>query len=378
MIAVTLSDQIKIKLNILSKKRKLEIPIPDSKFDERDTMFARMARKQNTEAYDHYYSLNPKLKKKDDHIRSLTPLLHKNGKYYNEELSNKAGQLFDSIADIKVDEKIIDQYLSKLKDKSSISKVLKRITLELGAVGVGFTDLEENFIYHHKGRFDNNYGHKIKLNHPNVIVFLVEMDHQRMRNAPKAESIYESANQYYRASYISKVIESLITKLGYKAKAHFDANYDIILPPLAVKAGLGELGRNNILIADKYGSRVRIGAVTTDLHVEYNNQISLGADGFCEVCKKCAENCPSKALSISDKINIRGIEKWPTDIEKCYTVWRKYGTDCGICMATCPFSHKNNLLHNIIRKTVKYLPILNSSMVKLDDIFYGKKWKIRK
>ena len=43
---------------------------------------------------------------------------------------------------------------------------------------------------------------------------------------------------------------------GHDAKPHYDAHYDVILPPLAVHAGLGELGRNNILVADRFGSRV--------------------------------------------------------------------------------------------------------------------------
>jgi len=340
-------------------------------------MFARMARKPNTESYENYYSTNPKLKKKDDHIRLMPPLLHKDGKYYEKGLSKQAGKIFDSIDDIHIEEKIIEKYLRLFENHSSINKILKKIILDLGTVAVGCTDLEQQFIYSHKGRFDSNYGIKIELNHPNVIVFLVEMDYSRMQNAPKAYTIFESANQYYNAAYISKVIEKLITKLGYQAKAHYDANYDVILPPLAIKAGLGELGRNNILIADKYGSRVRIGAVSTDIPLKYDSPISLGADKFCKVCKKCASNCPSKALSVNGESNIRGIDKWETNVDKCYTIWRKYGTDCGICMAICPYSHKNNFLHNVIRKFVKYFPFLNRTMVFLDDILYGKKWQIK-
>ena len=99
-----------------------------------------------------------------------------------------------------------------MENKSSITKTLKNIVLDLGAVAVGCTNLEDNFIYSHKGRLDENYGNKIKLDHPNVLVFLVEMDYKRMQSAPKADTIFESANQYYNAAYISKVIELLITK----------------------------------------------------------------------------------------------------------------------------------------------------------------------
>jgi epoxyqueuosine reductase QueG len=137
------------------------------------------------------------------------------------------------------------------------------------------------------------------------------------------------------------------------------------------------LGRNNILIADKSGSRVRIGAVTTNLILDYDNPMSIGAERFCDVCKKCATSCPTKALSINNKSLIRGIDKWTTKVENCYSIWRFYGTDCGICMAVCPFSHRNNWFHYLIRKVVKFLPIFNKTLLFFDDLLYGKKWRIR-
>ena len=360
--------------NILKPKA---IPIPNQQYDERDTMFARMARKPKTKPYDHYYSNNPSLKKKDDHIRSLPPLLDSKGKYYNADYSEQARQLFDSIENIPIDNKIVDKYVKLFRNNISKTNALKNIAIELGAVSVGCTNLEEKFVYSHKGRLDNNYSKKIILEHQNVFVFLVEMDFKRMSQAPKASTIFESANQYYQAAVISKTLEAIVIKLGYDAKAHYDAHYDVILPPVAVQAGLGELGRNNILIADKFGSRVRIGAITTDLNFDYDSPISIGADRFCDVCKKCATNCPTKALSIKGKSTVRGIEKWTTNVERCYSIWRFYGTDCGICMAVCPFSHRNNWFHYFIRKVVKFFPVFNRILLIFDEIIYGKKWRIK-
>ena len=92
----------------LFNKNKITVPIPNQQVDERDTMFARMARRSNTDAYNDYYSTNPKLKKKDDHIRSLTPLLQEGSKYYDEQLSAEAAHLFDSIYDIRIEDDIIN------------------------------------------------------------------------------------------------------------------------------------------------------------------------------------------------------------------------------------------------------------------------------
>ena len=82
------------KLRIFNIKKPKSTPISNQQFDECDTMFARMARTPNTSAYNHYYTNNPVLKKKDDHIRNLPPLLSPNGKYYDNEYSEKARNYF--------------------------------------------------------------------------------------------------------------------------------------------------------------------------------------------------------------------------------------------------------------------------------------------
>ena len=114
------------------------------------------------------------------------------------------------------------------------------------------------------------------------------------------------------------------------------------------------LSFRNEELGDRFGSRVRIGAVTTDLPVEYDEPISFGADELCQFCMKCAENCPSRSLSLSGKVVVRGVSKWPTHVETCYDYWRRVGTDCGICMASCPFSHRNNTFHNVVRWMIRH------------------------
>jgi epoxyqueuosine reductase QueG len=189
--------------------------------------------------------------------------------------------------------------------------------------------------------------------------------------------IRESARQYYRAALIAQTASSVLEACGYRAKAHYDAHYDVILPPLALAAGLGEMGRNNILIADRHGSRIRIGAVTTDAPVEYDRAVSLGADSFCSICRKCADSCPPRALSFDDKQTIRGAAKWPTHAEHCYAYWRKAGSDCGICMAVCPYSHRSTRIHNALRRLVRRTRIFNRILLRLDDLVYGRDWKSR-
>lgn len=349
----------------------MKFHLPDRKVDERDTMFARMARRANSPAYQEYYTRRPELKQIDDRLRGMPRLMNSQGKYYDPEKSEQARNYFDTIDNIEIDQEFVTRSAQELKVGKNRKNIIIKITHELGAVTVGYTDLVEAFIYSHRGRFDENYGQPINLDHSTAIVFLVEMDFDRMQKAPKADTILESAHQYYRAAVISLTLEAILQQVGHSAKAQYDAHYDLILPPLAVKAGLGELGRNNILIADKYGSRVRIGAVTTDLPLVYDEPRALGAEAFCQICKKCAKNCPSRALDFEGQEIVRGVEKWLTNVERCYSYWRQIGTDCGICMAVCPFSHHNNRFHNLVRWLIKNFKWSHRLALFFDDLIYG-------
>ena len=351
-------------------------PTPTERVDERDTMFARMAREPGTPAYEDYYAEHrPDLKAVDDRLRRLPGLLQPGGRHYDTELSPRAEELFEAIPAIEPESRTVQEWVERLGQASDPGRAIKKMVLTLGAVSVGFTRVQPKLVYSIRGRHDCSYGDVIALKHRTAIVFLVEMDHGAMQRAPMTETIVESARQYYRAAVIAKTVAAILEGCGHSATVNFDARYDLILPAMAVHAGLGELGRNNILIADRYGSRVRIGAVTTDLELPSDRPISLGADHFCGLCKKCADNCPSRALSVGEKERIRGVPKWPTHVERCYGYWRVTGTDCGVCMAVCPFSHNNNWWHNLVRLAIRHCQWVHRFALWCDDRIYGRTWR---
>jgi ferredoxin len=350
-------------------------PRATSRHDERDTMFARMAHEPGTAAYADYYARHPELKQSDDRLRSQPALLEPGGRYYDDDIAREADAYFEAIGQVETDEAEVRRWRERLETSEDPATTVKDLLRSYGAVAAGCAALDPEFVYTHKGRLDEDYGHEVGLDHPTVVVFLVEMDYETCQRAPTGPMIGESARQYYRAARASFMLEAVLRACGHEAKAHYDAHYDVILPPLAVKAGLGELGRNNLLIADRYGSRVRIGAVSTDLPLEHDAPVSLGAAAFCEICKKCADNCPSRALSLSGRESVAGVMKWPTRVEACYAVWRSYGTDCGICLAVCPFSHRNNWFHNLVRSMIRRFRWTHRPALWLDDLIYGRKWK---
>ncbi len=356
----------------LFKRRRM--PVPNRRMDERDTMFARAARREKTWQYQDYYTRNPWLRSIDDRIRNRPRLCTPGGKHYHPEISKEADRWFERIGDITTDRDQVAAWADQIRFSRKPTRTLKKMLRAFGAVASGATRLDPAFVYTFKGRLDEDYGHEVDLPHPNALIFLVEMNHDAMQTAPHAEVIRESAKQYYRAARISMFTAAVLEELGYDAKPHYDGHYDVILPPLAVSAGLGELARNNILVADRYGSRVRIGAVTTDFPLKQDKPVHLAVQEFCEICKKCSKNCPSHSLTSGEKHRVRGVSKWPTKVASCYAYWRHIGTDCGICMAVCPYSHRTNRFHNSVRFAIRLNPWVRRLALWCDDLIYGKTW----
>jgi epoxyqueuosine reductase QueG len=116
--------------------------------------------------------------------------------------------------------------------------------------------------------------------------------------------------------------------------------------PLAIDAGLGELGRNGLLITPEYGACVRLCKIFTDLPLEADRPVEFGLAEICQRCRKCAEACEVEAISsaaepsyeIACKSNNRGIRRWAVNADKCYSFWVRNGASCSTCIAVCPFT----------------------------------------
>lgn len=162
--------------------------------------------------------------------------------------------------------------------------------------------------------------------------------------------------------------------MGFDARAHIDANYRVICTAVAMDAGLGTIGRMGLLMTPKHGPRVRIGVVTTDLKMEINRKpIDSSVIQFCEMCKKCAVNCPSNSISFESSKKEKINQRWTINHESCFTYWTRIGTDCGRCIAVCPYAHNNNFAHNLVRYFLQINSFNRWVALKLDNFFYSRK-----
>lgn len=303
--------------------------------DERNTMFSRMALEVNSKEYNAYYSIHPEKKEIDDRIREKPQLCSPGTATYHPVLSKIAESNFQFIEQLRpLCEGDVNPEKTVLS-KEQGTFLLKEMARHYGAVKVGTIKLEKEFIYSHRGRHKATYGHPITLDHTHAIVFAVEMDKDLINRAPQVGTIVETSKAYLEAAIIGMQLSYYLRHMGYEARNHMDGNYLVHCVSMAYQAGLGEIGRNGLLTTPEFGSRVRLGVITTNLELEENVPIDFGLKAMCVQCRKCIRTCPGQSISKEDDPDL-----WTINQESCYDRWRSLGTDCGICICVCPLSQK--------------------------------------
>jgi reductive dehalogenase len=252
--------------------------------------------------------------------------------------------------------------------------------MNVGADLVGIAKIDPNWIYSHRGEIHRenweDWGKEIPADHSYAIVMAEEMDVDMVGPAPHTPSVIESMKNYAEGSYITTQLAAYIANLGYEATTNHLRHYTAILPPLAVDAGLGEVGRLGYLITKEFGPRIRLSAVTTNMPLVADNPVDIGAQDFCVICKKCANCCPSSSIPENDHPQpFNGTLRWKLNAETCFDYWGKIGTDCCICMKVCPWSHARTWPHKIIVWLISRNRYARRIFNFMDDIFYGKKPK---
>lgn len=230
-------------------------------------------------------------------------------------------------------------------DPAAMAAEVKRVGAYFGADLVGITEFDERWVY------TSRYDHKAKEEKPNelpdgltsVILCCHAMDYETVRTFPSALGGAAVGKGYSAEAAMVMQLAQYIRNLGFQAVGTM--NDTSLAIPQAIKAGLGEYGRHNMLITRDYGPRVRVSKILTDLPVAHDGPAPFGVAAFCHICRRCAEACPVKAVSFDDpsaearnRSSIPGVVKWTTDCEKCFGYWATMRTDCAICLRVCPFN----------------------------------------
>lgn len=216
----------------------------------------------------------------------------------------------------------------RVSDPAKMTGDIKAFAKAKGAALVGVTELADE---HRFEDFDDPYKYAISI--------AVPMNREEMVSMPNERSYTEIFRIYREVGQIAIEVAEYIRSLGYPALActNIAPGTTVVLHlPIAIQAGLGQLGKHGSMITKEHGSNVRLATILTDLPLVLDAPVDLGVDDFCLNCKICTTNCPPHAI-FETKQTVRGEVKWYVNFDKCLPYFVSNDT-CGICIEVCPWS----------------------------------------
>ncbi len=210
----------------------------------------------------------------------------------------------------------------------AMSGQIKAWAKEQGAVLVGITEPQDEWFF---DGFEPAFKYAVSI--------AVPMDREEMRYPTQIRTHVEVFRTYRKVGQVAMDVAEYIRSRGYPAIACTNIapeTSEVQHVPIAIAAGLGQLGKHNSMITKDYGSNVRLATVLTDMPLEVDSPVDIGVDDFCMHCQICTTNCPPQAIFETKQI-VRGEERWFINFDRCapYFVANE---SCAICIEVCPWS----------------------------------------
>ena len=236
----------------------------------------------------------------------------------------------DSIREMSLSARSVrdNPYTGKKTIDAEALRELEAYAHGLGVTDIGYTRVDPRYIF--KG---------FKLLFPNAIVLTMEMDREKIRQAPSMLSFIEIFRTYHQLGVIVNRVAEFMRARGYNALAGPAIGGDVNYIPVAIDAGLGYSGKNGLLITRSNGPRIRLAAVFTDIEnlpFAQENPFRWVRD-YCESCNLCIEKCPVDAIFRETKTHADGGPIF-IDHTRCADPFSN-DNGCTLCIKHCPFSY---------------------------------------
>jgi reductive dehalogenase len=268
----------------------------------------------------------------------------------------------------------------EITDPVKLTRDIKNAARYYGADIVGICRLEKRWIYSHS--FDLGSGEYNPQEMPDDFKYAIVMgygeDYNMLRYYPTYIADAETSLGYSRMAITNAYLSKFIKTLGYKAMS-CSTNDVALTVPMAMQAGLGDLGRLGQLVTPEFGPAVRLSKVLTELPLIPDKPIDFGVTELCDACEICADKCPGRAImhggrttEARNESNVPGALKWPIDAEKCIGHWARMGKPCTICLSVCPYTKPDTWFHRTVKWFVDHQRWADPFYIKMDKLMgYG-------
>ncbi|MFW9770088.1 MAG: 4Fe-4S binding protein [Candidatus Thorarchaeota archaeon] len=200
----------------------------------------------------------------------------------------------------------------------------------VGVDSIGFSKLRREEIFQEQG-----------ILHENAIVLTQEMDWEKIEAAPSRPTMVMIMRTYNTLGIAANKIAEYLRAHGFSAQAGHPLGGLALYVPLALRAGLGWVGRNGLLITPEFGPRVRIAAVYTNIENLPFAEINVHSwiSDYCSTCGLCIRKCPAGAIQDEPITHDSGRMTFVT-LDKCFPYFAEY-YGCSICIKVCPFNRQS-------------------------------------
>jgi epoxyqueuosine reductase QueG len=203
---------------------------------------------------------------------------------------------------------------------------MEALARSLGVDGVGYARVPAETVFQDKAVL-----------HDSAVVLLMEMDRERIEQAPHPDTAVMVHQTYDRLGRAANGLADHLRQHGYSAHAGHPFMGLALYPPLAQRAGLGWRGLCGLLITPDYGPRVRLAALFTSIeNLPYPNDNPHGwIEAYCARCQICVQQCPVGAIRQEPVVHDNGLVSC-VESEICFPYFaNQHG--CSICIRVCPF-----------------------------------------
>jgi reductive dehalogenase len=258
----------------------------------------------------------------------------------------------------------------EIDDAEAATRNIKKAARYFGTDLAGVCRLDRRWVYSHSfvgdgSSFEGSAGsaggnggsvlQEIPDDFQYAVVMGFEMEYNLLRHHPSYVAETATAMGYSRMAIANAQLAAFIRGLGYRT-IDCSINDVALSVPLALLAGLGDLGRNGILVTPEFGPRLRLSKVLTDMPLTADAPVDFGVTEFCEGCERCAEVCPSQSIPRGPRTsqptspsNVPGVLKWPVQAETCRMHWARSNKSCSTCIACCPYNKPDTAFHRTAR-----------------------------
>ena len=257
------------------------------------------------------------------------------------------------------------------KEKVPINLKVKEFAKSQGIHLIGFTKLEPSWVFPSSDNWTYPQTHQ-PIRYNNVVSLGMEMSHEifNINHSPDVETLFEAFHIYAKLGEAVEKITECIRELGYQARGHHPYAGDFLYSAHAVKAGVGQLGANGMVLTQKYGPRQRFAAITTDAPIKVTKPRNLGVDDLCYKCMRCVTTCPTGALA-PGKINWQGTLKWKLNHKSCWKYFRA-NNGCSLCLIVCPWNKEDSWYHRLAATGVTWSGLFRRMILAIDNFFYWR------